>query len=201
MICLLKTKKKLGYGQTQKPSVENKVEEEAKKQQQDNTIPEIKLMYEGRRLKGFRVPDNLNGVKFSREQYGDKWKRKDVRPTNLVDFEHVAKHYNINIMLYELKAKDTGSMGWLVYGKTQYKSDVPTFLWDYWQVIKKGNALCKRWGCKSYKQIFMHGNHLIRYFKEERRTGGKTKIICSGCKFGHILNSSEKVYGGDTLCS
>lgn len=47
----------------------------------------------------------------------------------------------------------------------------------------------------------MHGNHLIRYFKEERRTGGKTKIICLGYKFGHILNSSEKVYGGDTLCS
>lgn len=63
-------------------------------------------MYEGRRVKGFRVPDNLNGVKFSREQYGDEWKRKDVRPTNLVDFEHVAKHHNINIMLYELKAKD-----------------------------------------------------------------------------------------------
>ena len=29
-------------------------------------------MYEGRRVKGFRVPGNLNGVKFSREKYGDK---------------------------------------------------------------------------------------------------------------------------------
>ena len=33
---------------------------------------------------------------------------------------------------------------------------------------------------------------------EERCTGGKTKIICSGGKFKHILNSSEKVFhGGD----
>ena len=128
-------------------------------------------------------------------------KTKGCKAHKLVDFEHVAKHHNMNIMLYESKAKDAGSMGWLVYGKTQYKSDVPTFLWDYWQIIKKVNALGKRWGWKCYRQIFIHGNHLIRYLKNERRTGGKTKIICSGCKFGHILNSSEKVYGGDTLCS
>ena len=30
--------------------------------------------------------------------------------------------------------------------------------------------------------------------KEERCTGGKTKIICSGGKFKHILNWSEKVF-------
>ena len=40
---------------------------------------------------------------------------------------------------------------------------------------------------------------MIRHLNEERCTGGKTKIICSGGKFRHILNSSEKVlYGGDT---
>ena len=40
------------------------------------------------------------------------------------------------------------------------------------------------------------------HLKEERCTGGKTKIICSGGKFKHILNSSEKVfYGGDTKFS
>ena len=40
------------------------------------------------------------------------------------------------------------------------------------------------------------------HLKEERCTGGKTKIICSGGKFKHILNSSDKVfYGGDTKFS
>ena len=40
---------------------------------------------------------------------------------------------------------------------------------------------------------------MIRHLKEERCTGGKTKIICSGGKLRHILKSSEKVfYGGDT---
>ena len=43
---------------------------------------------------------------------------------------------------------------------------------------------------------------MIRDLKDERCTGGKTKIICSGGKFKHILNSSEKVfYGGDTKFS
>ena len=37
---------------------------------------------------------------------------------------------------------------------------------------------------------------------DERCTGGKIKLICSGCKFKHILNSSEKVFnGGDTKFS
>ena len=36
-----------------------------------------------------------------------------------------------------------------------------------------------------------------RHLKEERCTGGKTKIIYSGGKFKHILNSSEKVFYGD----
>ena len=39
---------------------------------------------------------------------------------------------------------------------------------------------------------------MIRHLKDERCTGGKTKIIYSGGKFKHILNSSEKVfYDGD----
>ena len=45
----------------------------------------------------------------------------------------------------------------------------------------------------------MRSEDLAVHLKEERYTGGKTKIICSGGKFRHILNSSEKVfYGGDT---
>ena len=44
----------------------------------------------------------------AREYYGDnKLKRKAVRPTKLVDFEGIAKHHNVNIMLYEPK-KDRG---------------------------------------------------------------------------------------------
>ena len=68
--------------------------------------------------------------------------------------------------------------------------------------IKKMDVLCKRWGCKSCKQMFTRNEDLTRHLKEERRTGGKTKIICSGGKFKHISNSSKKVfYGGDTKFS
>ena len=58
---------------------------------------------------------------------------------------------------------------------------------------------CKRWECKDCRQIFTRNEKLIRPLKEERCTGGKTKIICSGGKFKHILNSCEKAsYGRDT---
>ena len=44
------------------------------------------------------------------EYYGDnKLKKKGVKPTKLVDFERIAKHHNVNIMLYEPK-KDKGRM-------------------------------------------------------------------------------------------
>ena len=50
----------------------------------------------------------------AREYYGDKnLKKRDVRPTKLVDFEGIAKHHNVNIMLYEPKkdrGKDSGSI-------------------------------------------------------------------------------------------
>ena len=48
------------------------------------------------------------------EYYSDsKLKKRDVRPTKLVDFEGIAKHHNVNIMLYEPKkdrGKDAGSI-------------------------------------------------------------------------------------------
>ena len=35
------------------------------------------------------------------EYYGDnKLKKKDVRPTKLVDFEGITKHHNVTIMLF-----------------------------------------------------------------------------------------------------
>ena len=68
--------------------------------------------------------------------------------------------------------------------------------------IKKMDVLCNRWECKGCRQIFTRNEDLTRYLKEERCTEGKTKIICSGGKFKHILNSSERVvYGGDTKFS
>ena len=43
---------------------------------------------------------------------------------------------------------------------------------------------------------------MTRHLKEERYNGGKTKIICSGGKFKHNLNSSEEVfYDGETKFS
>ena len=69
-----------------------------------------------------------------------------MRPTKLVDFEGIAKHYNVNIMWYEPK-KDAGSVWQLVYGKTQYKSDLPTInmglLRGHCFYIKEMDVLCK----------------------------------------------------------
>ena len=77
-------------------------------------------------------------------------KRKDVRPTNLFGFEGIARHHNVNIMLYEAKTdrgKDAGSTWWLVYGKIQHKSDLPTInmglLGGYGFYIKKMDVLCR----------------------------------------------------------
>ena len=86
----------------------------------------------------------------------------------------------------------------LVYGKIQHKNNLPTINIR----LLGGHVLCKRWECKGCRQIFTRGESLIRHLKEERCTGGKTKIVSSGSKFKPILNSSEKVlYGGDTKFS
>ena len=96
-----------------------------------------------------------------------------------------------------------------VYGKIQHKNYLPTikmgllgghcFYISIWMYM---DVLCKRWECKGCRQMFTQNESLIRYFNEERCTGGKKKIICLGGKFKHILNSSEKVfYGGDTKFS
>ena len=145
-------------------------------------------------------------LNLAREYYGDnKLKRKDVRPTKLVDFESIAKHLNVNIMLYEPKkdrSKNAGFILRLVYGKIQYKNDLPTvnigLLGGHCFYIKKMDVLCKRWECKGCKQIFTRNKDLTRHLIKERYTGGKAEIICLGVKFRQILNSSEKVfYGGN----
>ena len=74
---------------------------------------------------------NFNAAKnLAREYYGDKSLRKrDVRPTKLVDFEWIARHKNVNIMLYEPKTdsgKDAASIWRLAYGKAQHKHNLLT---------------------------------------------------------------------------
>ena len=117
-----------------------------------------------------------------------------MRPTKLVDFEGIAKRRNVNIMLHEPKkdrGKVAGSIWRLVYGKIQHKNDLPTInmrlLEGHCLYIKKMDVLFKRWECKGCKQIFTQDENVMRHLKEERCTGGKTKIICSGGKFRHIL--------------
>ena len=144
------------------------------------------------------------------EYYGDnKLKQKDVMHTQLVDSEGIARHHNVSIVLYEPKkdrGKDAGSIWRLVYSKIQYINDLPTInmglLGSHCFYIKKMDVLCKRWECKGCRQMCTRDENFIRHHKEERCTGGKTKIINSGGKFKHILNSSENVfYGGDTKFS
>ena len=121
-----------------------------------------------------------------------------MRPTKLVDFEGIAKHHNVNIMWYEPiknKGKHAGSVWRLVFGKIQHKNDLPTIniLGGHCFYVKNMDVLCNRRECNGC---------LARHLKDERCTGGKTRIICSGGKFKHILNSSEKVfYGGETKFS
>ena len=52
-----------------------------------------------------------------------------MRAAKLVDFKGIAKHLNVNIMLYEPSkesGKDAGKTWRLVYGKIQYQDTLPT---------------------------------------------------------------------------
>ena len=101
-------------------------------------------------------------LNLEREYYGDNnLKKRDVRPTKLADFEGIAKHHNMNTMLYEPKkdrVKDAGSIWRLVYGKAQLKNNLPTInmglLGGHCFYIKKMDVLYKRWECKGCQQIF-----------------------------------------------
>ena len=83
------------------------------------------------------------------------------------------------------------------------KATCPQETWDYWEATV---FTSKRWmhfvsdgNAKAVSRYLRRDENLIKHLKEERYTGGKTKIICLGGKFRHILNSSEKVfYGGNT---
>ena len=95
------------------------------------------------------------------EYYGVKnLKKRDVRPTKLVDFEGIARHHNVHIILYEPKkdsGKDAGSLWQLVCGKIQHKNNMPTknmgLLGGHCFYIKEMDVLCKRWESKGCRQI------------------------------------------------
>ena len=141
------------------------------------------------------------------EYYNESLRRSEVRATKLVDFEGIAKHHNLNIMLYEPKGKVGKDLEiWrLVYGKIQYKRDLPTLniglLDGHCFYIKNLDVLCKKWECKGCRQVFTHSSNLTKHLID-RCTGGKTKVVCKGRKFKRIFNASERVfYGGDTKFS
>ena len=97
------------------------------------------------------------------EYYGDnKLKWKDVQPMKLVDFKHIAKPHNVNIMLYVSKKgsrKDPGCTWQSAYSTFQYESGLPTInmglLGRYCSYIKNMDVLCKRQECKGCKRFFM----------------------------------------------
>ena len=155
-------------------------------------------LYKRKDVKRGAERSTKEALKLAREYYADnKLERKDVRATKLVDFEGIAKHFNVNIMLHE-PSKES-----LVYSKIQYRDTLPTInmglFKGHYFYINKIDVLCQNWECKGCKQIFKQSNSLAAHLKEDRCTGGKIKLICSGRKFKRILNSSEKVfYGGET---
>ena len=72
-------------------------------------------------------------LNLAREFYSDnKLKRKDVRATKLVDFEGIAKHLNVNIMLYEPSkesGKDAGKIWRVVMVKPNTKTLFQQLTW------------------------------------------------------------------------
>ena len=143
-------------------------------------------------------------LELAREYYGNQSLTKDsVRATKLIDFEGIAKHHGVNIMLYEPKQKEIWR---LVYGKLQFKNELPTLniglLDGHCFYIKDIGVLAKRWECKGCKQVFTHSSSLTKHLREGRCNGGKTKEVCKGREFKRIFNASDDVfYGGDTKFS
>ena len=144
-------------------------------------------LYKPKDVNGGAERSTKEALNLAREFYSDnKLKRKDVRATKLVDFEGIAKHLNVNIMLYEPSkdsGKDAGKRRRLVYGKIQYRDTLPT--------INMGLFKGQQDRCFVSK---------LGMQRMQANNGGKTKLICNGKKFKRILNSSEKVfYGGNKL--
>lgn len=85
----------------------------------------------------------------AREYYENKLRRKDVRPTKLVDIESIAKPFNINIRVYEPKTNNEKAPLRLVCGKNKYRQGLNDInlgmLQGHCFYIKKMDVLTKEW--------------------------------------------------------
>ena len=117
-------------------------------------------LYKRKDVKRGAERSTKEALKLAREFYSDnKLKRKDVRATKLVDFEGIAKHLNVNIMLYESEkesGEDASKIWKLVYGKTQYKNTLPTINMGLFKghcfYINKIDVLCQNWNAKDARK-------------------------------------------------
>ena len=161
----------------------------------------------------FRYQDNVKqpgkrttreALNLARDFYDNpNLKVEKVQGTKLVDFEGIAKRFQVNIRLFEPKNQKVWK---LVFGKNQFKkslSCVDIGLYEgHCFYIKDLDGLTEHWECAGCEQRFTRHNNYNRHVMENLCSGGKTKLLCKGEKFKHIMNSTEKVfYGGNTQFS
>ena len=108
-----------------------------------------------------------DALRLARDFYGNpKLKSQEVRPTRLVDFEKIAKHFDINIRLPVFEPKKDSQEVWkFVYGMGQApkinKSCVDVGLYEgHCFYIKDIELLTKHWECAGCQQRFnRHDNY------------------------------------------
>ena len=182
------------------------------------------LVIHQRIMKGEKRPEektNRDALKLARDFYKrPNLKRENVCPTRLVDFENIAKQFKVNIRLFEPKRNDDKTAWRLVFGKNQFKKNLPCvdiglFVYEdhdekqaekdnrylrqgHCFFIKDIELLTKTWECVGCRQRFNRHDNYNRHVTGGTCGGGKTKLICPGEKFERIMNSTEKVfYGGN----
>ena len=79
--------------------------------------------------KGKKRPEedtNRDALKLARDFYKNhNLMREDVKPTRLVDFENIAKQFEVNIRLFEPEENKEKTTWRLVFGKNQFKKNLP----------------------------------------------------------------------------
>ena len=121
----------------------------------------------------------------------------DVRPTKLIDFENIASRFQVNIRLYE----PVNQLVWrLVFGHMHHRSsllNVDIGLHEgHCFYIKNLDVLTSSWECSGCQQRFTHHDIYNRHITKRRCNGGRPKLVCSGGKFKHSMNSLEKAFYG-----
>ena len=184
-------------------------------------------------MKGKKRPEedtNRDALKLARDFYKNQnLKREDFKPTRLVDFENIAKQFEVNIRLFE-PVEESKTVWKLVFGKNQFKKNLPCvdiglFVYEdhdreqsdsgaganqadkrkpregHCFFIKDIELLTKLWECVGCQQRFNKHVNYNRHVTGGACDGGKTKLICPGGKFERIMNSSEKVFMGGARIS